>query len=149
MSRPRLFLDTSALFAAVFSPRGGARELFRLGELGAITVFVGPRVLAEAEAVFQRKAPDLLPALAVLLARANVEVGPEAGESVIARAGSAIAYAPDARILAEAFAAESDFLVTHDQEHFLDNSGLRDLSCQVGSPGDALKWLRQQLRPAG
>jgi len=117
--------------------------------MGAITVLVGPRVLAEAEAVFQRKAHDLLPALAVLLSRANVEVGPEAGKAVIARAESVITYAPDVCILAEALEAESDFFVTHDKAHFLDNPGVRDLSCKIGSPGDALLWLRGQLRPSG
>ena len=149
MPKPRFFLDTSALFAAVFSPTGGARELLRLSEMGAIAVLVGPRVLAEAEAVFQRKAPDLLPKLAVLLAQANVEAGPEADGSVIARAGSSIPYAPDAHILAEAFAAESDFFVTHDQAHFLDNPEVRNLPCPVGAPGDALEWLRHRLTPSG
>jgi predicted nucleic acid-binding protein len=146
---PRLFLDTSVLFAAVFFPMGGARELFRLSEMGAITVLVGPRVLAEAEEVFRRKAPDLLPALAVLLAQATVEVGPEAGQPSLARAESALPYAPDARILAEALAAGADLFVTHDQAHFLDNPMVRDLTCRIGSPGDALTWLRGRFRPAG
>jgi predicted nucleic acid-binding protein len=147
--KPRLFLDTSALFAAVFSPVGGARELLRLSEMGAITLLVGPRVLAEAEEVFQRKAPDLLSSLAVLLARANVELGPSADQRIVARMESIIAYAPDARILAEALAAESDFFVTHDRAHFLDIPHVLNLACQTGSLGDALDWLRRQLASAG
>jgi predicted nucleic acid-binding protein len=147
VAEPRLFLNTSAPFAAVFSPTGGARELLRLGEMGAITLLVGPGVLTEAEEVFRRKAPDMLPSLAVLLAQAHVVVGPAADESAVARADSAIAYAPDARILAEALAAAADFFVTHDQAHFLDNPDARDLPCLIGSPGDALQWLRQQLAP--
>ena len=99
--------------------------------------------------MFRRKAPDLLSKLAVLMTQANLEVGPGADESFIMRAGSAIPYAPDARILAEALAAEVDFLVTHDQAHFLDNPEVRDLPCKIGTPGDALDWLRQQLTPRG
>jgi predicted nucleic acid-binding protein len=149
VAEPRLFLDTSALFAAVFSPTGGARELLRLGEIGAIMLLVGPGVLAEAEEVFRRRAPDLLPSLAVLLARANVGAGPEADKAAMARAEPVIPYAPDARILAEALAASADFFVTHDQTHFLDNPNARELPCLVGSPGDALHWLRHQFGPAG
>ena len=101
-----------------------------------------------AEEVSRRKVPDLLPALAVLLDRSNVQVGPGAGASAMARAGSVISYAPDARILAEALAAEVDFFVTRDQAHFLDNPNARDLPCLVGSPGDALNWLYERLAPA-
>jgi predicted nucleic acid-binding protein len=142
-----LFLDTSALFAAVFSPTGGARELLRLGEMGAITVVVGHGVLAEAEEVLQRKAPELLPSLAMLLAQASVEVGPTAGAIAARQAEAAIPYTPDAAIFAEALAAKADFFVTHDQAHFLDNPAVHELPCHVGSPGDALQGLRQLLAP--
>jgi hypothetical protein len=83
------------------------------------------------------------------LARANVEVGPEAGPPNLARTELAVPYAPDARILAEAPAADADFFVTHDQAHFLDNIEVRDLPCQIGLPGDALNWLRERLTPGG
>lgn len=146
---PRLFLDTSAVFAAAFSSTGGARELLRLGELGVIALWVGPSVLAEADAVFSRKTPDLRPSLAVLLARAKVAVGPQPGEDHLAHAEAVISYRPDARILAEALAANADFLVTHDQAHFLENPRLSSLPCQVGTPGDALSWLRGRFHPTG
>ena len=35
----RVFLDASALFAAVYSETGGARLLFKLGEAGAIEFY--------------------------------------------------------------------------------------------------------------
>ncbi len=37
-----------------------------------------------------------------------------------------MAYAPDARIVAEALAYETDYLVTHDQEHLLRNLRLKE-----------------------
>ena len=117
--------------------------------MGAIALWVGPSVLAEADALFLGKAPDLRPALAVLLAWANVEIGPQPGKDLLAHAETVIPYRPDARILAEALAANADFLVTHDQAHFLDNPLLSSLSCQVGTPGDALSWLRGRLSPVG
>lgn len=149
MARPSIYLDTSALFAAVFSETGGARALLKLGELNAITLYVGSRVLIEADEVFRRKAPDLLPRLAALLAQANVRVGPPADETSLAQATAAIGYAPDAAILAEALAARADFFATHDAAHFLQNPRLDALPCRVGSPGDALAWVRAQIKPAG
>ena len=146
VARPCIFLDTSALFAAVFSATGGARALLKLGELNAVTLYVGSRVLAEADEVFRRKAPDLLPRLAALLAQANVQVGPPADEASLATAAAVVGYAPDAQILAEALAATIGFFATHNEAHFLNNPRLGDLPCSVGSPGDAPAWVRSQIK---
>ena len=47
----KVFLDTSAQFAAVSSEPGGARLILKLGEAGAATLWVGPWVLKEAPVV--------------------------------------------------------------------------------------------------
>lgn len=145
MPRPRVFLDTSALFAGVMSPTGGARALLELGEAGLITLCVGPTVLQEADAVFRRKAADLLPLLAALLDRANVQVAGPAAEADRALANGLISHGPDALMVAEALAARADFLATHDRVHLLENPRIGELPCRVGSPGDCLAWLRAQL----
>jgi predicted nucleic acid-binding protein len=145
MPEAYIFLDTSALFAAVLSAAGGARAILKLGEAGAIQVWVGPAVLREADEVFRRKAPESLPLLAALLHQAQVEVGPVATGEQQARAAALVDYAPDARIVAEALACQADYLVTHDHEHLLHNPRLGDLPFKVGTPGDCLTWLRQQL----
>lgn len=144
MPEARVFLDTSALFAAVLSATGGARAILKLSEAGAIQVWVGPAVLQEADAVFRRKSPDLLPLLAALLHQAQVQVGPMANVEQQARAAAVVDYAPDSRVVAEALASQADYLVTHDQEHLLRNPRLSDLPCLVGAPGDCLAWLRQR-----
>jgi predicted nucleic acid-binding protein len=141
----RVFLDTSALFAAVLSATGGARAILKLGESRAIRVWVGPAVLREADEVFRRKAPDLLPLLAALLHQAQTQVGPTATAEQQARAAALVDYAPDAQIVAEALACQADCLVTHDQEHLLRNPRLESQLCKVGTPGDCLAWLRQRL----
>lgn len=58
MAERRIFLDTSAFFAAVFSATAGARALLKLGESGAISIWVEPTVLKEADEVFRRKASE-------------------------------------------------------------------------------------------
>ncbi len=143
MPELRIFLDTSAIFASVLSATGGARALLKLGESGAIQIWVGPAVLTEADEVFRRKAPELLPLLATLLHQAQVQVGPTATGEQQARAAAIVDYAPDARIVAEALACGAGYLVTHDQEHLLRNPRLEVLPCKVGTPGDCLAWVRQ------
>jgi hypothetical protein len=49
MSRPDLFLDSSALFAGVVSPSGAARALLLLAEVRRITVTVSEQVVTETE----------------------------------------------------------------------------------------------------
>ena len=148
MVRRSGFLDTSALFAAILSPTGGARAILTLAEQDAICLWVGPVVLREADEVFRRKAPDLLPLLAALLDRAQVMVAPAAGPDDQAKAAAVVEYAPDAHVLAEALASGADFFITHDEAHFLRNPLIQTLPCRVGSPGDFLAWIRTELANA-
>ncbi|WP_333657600.1 PIN domain-containing protein, partial [Anaerolinea sp.] len=64
---PKVFLDTSVIFAAVLSPEGGARMVLRLGESRLVHLWIGRQVLKECEAVILRKAADSLPNMALLL----------------------------------------------------------------------------------
>lgn len=60
VTRVSAFLDTSALFAGIWSAEGGARMLLKLGETGAIRLLVSSHVLDEIERALRRKAPDTL-----------------------------------------------------------------------------------------
>ena len=117
MREPRVALDTSALFAAVLSAGGGGRALLRLGEASAISLWIGRSVAREADALFRRKAGDLLPLLATLLGQANVQVGGAASAEHRMLAGSEVSYEPDADVVAEALTIGGDYLVTHDGVH--------------------------------
>jgi predicted nucleic acid-binding protein len=141
----RVFLDTSVLFAAVWSESGGSRLILKLGEAGALSLWVGPTVLREAEAVLKRKSPKSGPHMALLLDRAQVQVGPEAGKEALAQARSAVDYAPDAQVLAEALELEADYLVSLDQQHLVGNPRTESLPITVGTPGGFLDWYRQRL----
>lgn len=141
-TRPKLFLDTSVLFAAVLSATGGARALLTLGEAGAVNLCVGPRVLAEADAVFTRKQPSSKATFALLLNRAQVIVGAPAHDDALAQARQFVSYPPDAHVVAEALTAEADYMVSLDRAHLVGNPLTGALPFPVGTPGDALAWLR-------
>jgi predicted nucleic acid-binding protein len=148
-ARPRIFLDTSAIFAAIWSTTGGARALLELGEGAFLNLVVSHDVLAEIEGVVRQKAPDKLPTVAVLLHQARIDVTPSPSMSQIETCNTWVAYEPDAVVLAGALNAAVDYFVTPDKKHFLANHTVREaLSAArviIGTPGDCLAWYRERL----
>ncbi|MFH1085017.1 MAG: PIN domain-containing protein [Chloroflexota bacterium] len=144
-AKPKVFLDTSALFAAVHSEIGGARLILKLGEAGAIALWVGPTVLKEAEAVLDRKSPRSKPLLALLLDRCGLVVGGTPDDVTLRQAITVVGYAPDAQIVAEALALGADYLVSFDRQHLVGNPHASELAFLIGTAGDLLAWYRQRL----
>ena len=142
--RPRAFLDTSVIVAAVLSPEGGSRMVLKLGEAGVVALCVGPTVLAELDDIVSRKAPQTRAHLAKLLDAARVAVGPAAPSTLLADTRLAVSHPADAAIVAEALAARAEWLLTHDKRHLLAAAG--DVAgLTIGTPGDFLAALREWL----
>jgi len=140
------FLDSSALFAGIWSAEGGGRMILKLGEAGAIRLLVSLQVLDEIESALRRKAPDMLGLLALLLDRSGVEVVPSPISEAVRDSQALTGHLGDAQVLAAAQATGADYLVTLDRKHFLDNQTLRNaVPFPVGTPGDFLAWYRRQL----
>ena len=143
--KPRLFLDTSVLLAGIWSAEGGVRMLLRLGEAEAVQLLVSSQVLQEIEEVVRRKAVHHLPTLAVLIDRSRACVVTAAPATVLVRCQAMIVHPGDARILADAWHGQADYLVTH-KAHFLDLPGLAgSIPFPLGTPGDCLAWYRGKL----
>lgn len=145
-SEARVFLDTSALFAAVLSETGGARLILRLGEAGAVSLWVGPSVLKEMEAVLLRKSPKSMPYFALLLDRARVRIGEEADKAAVKRTLAVTDHTPDAQVLAEALTVGADYFVSFDRKHLVENPRAAQLPFPIGTAGDFLHWYREWLR---
>ena len=142
----RIFLDTSVIVAAVLSPTGGARKLFLLAEAGILKPVVGPTVLRESDDVIRRKAPKLLPMLAQLLAIAQTETSPAASRAHLKAARLYVTYVPDAHVLAEAIAADPDWFITLDKQHFLKTRQKIRLQFEIGTPGDLIQKLKDDFK---
>ncbi len=145
MDETRVFLDTGVLFAAVWSEEGGARLILKLGEAGAASLWVGPWVLKEADAVLKRKSEQSRGGFALLLDRARVGVEQEASKEALAQALSVTKYLPDAQVLAEAIEARVDYLVSLDRKHLVGNPRANRLPFRIGTPGMFLEWYRERL----
>jgi len=145
-ARVRVFLDTSALFAAILSAKGGARMILKLGEAGAIRLLVSPQVLDEGRWCAAAQAPDALGLLALLLDRSGTGVVPSPTPQAVQESETLTGHAGDAQVLAAAWAAKVDYFVTLDQKHFLHNVALRAaVPFPIGTPGDFLAWYRGQF----
>ncbi|HKZ54741.1 MAG TPA: PIN domain-containing protein [Anaerolineales bacterium] len=145
-TRPAVFLDTSALFAGIWSATGGARMILKLCEAGVIRLVASPHVLQELEGALRRKAPETLGLFALLLDRSRLEVTAPSSEESLKKALALTGHAGDARVLAAALDIGVDFLVTLDQKHMLEATALRSaMPFLVGTPGDFLGWVRGKL----
>ncbi|MGD1994342.1 MAG: PIN domain-containing protein [Anaerolineae bacterium] len=145
----RVFLDTSALFAGVHSETGGARLILKLGEAGAIQLWVGPWVLREADGVIERKSPRSKAYFAMLLDRSQVKIGREAGDEALEKALEVVDYLPDAQVVAEALTIGVDYLVSFDREHLVGNPRGKELPFLLGTAGDFLAWYRARTMEHG
>jgi predicted nucleic acid-binding protein len=150
MSNSRLFLDSRALFAGIASPNGAARVLLLLGESGQVRLIVSEQVIVEVERALARKLPQALKEARQAILTSGVQILPDPPRDAVLARLDWISHAEDAPILAAAALAEVDFLVTLNRKHFLDDpqvsarSGLR-----MGTPGDALGWVREQIKGVG
>ena len=144
-AKPQVFLDTSALFAAVYSETGGARLILKLGETGVISLWIGPWVLQEAENVIERKSPQSKVYFALLLERSRILIGEKPQEAALRQATSVIEYLPDAQIVAEAIAIRADYFVSFGRKHLVGNPRTKELPFPIGTAGDFLAWYRNRL----
>ena len=146
-NRVKVFIDTSALFAGIWSREGGGRMVLKLGEAGAIRLLVSPQVMRELEGALRRKAPQAMGALALILERSGVEITESPPKETIEDAFKLLGHLGDARILAAVLTDDVDYFITLDKEHFLDNQALREaIPIPIGTPGDFLAWFRENIK---
>jgi predicted nucleic acid-binding protein len=124
--------------------------LLRLGEARVVELWVSSQVLEEIETVIRRKAVQMLATLAVLLDRSQTLSVPAAPEALLTHCQELLSHPGDARILADAWYNQADYLVTLDKAHFLTPAALAgQVPFLIGMPGDCLAWLREILSELG
>lgn len=139
----KVFVDTSVLFSAAWSEEGGSQMLLKLGEAGLIRPLVSAQVLQEAEGVINRKAPDLLPLLGLLIDRSGIAVTASGSPSEVMRWTRIVGHPGDAQIVADAARAKVDALVTLDKKHLHGNRALKKAApFPVFTPAEFLARFR-------
>ena len=141
-----VYLDTSVLFAGIWSNKGGSRLILKLGEAGAIHLLVNSQVLIEIENALRSKAPDLLGVLTLILDRGNLVVVKSPLPETILQCQAFLYHPGDVQVLASAWDSGADYFVTLDRKHSLENQSLKsEKPFPIGTPGDFLSWFRARL----
>lgn len=146
MPKINLFLDSSALFTGIVSSKGAARVLLLLAETGHITITISEQVVTETERAIARKVPLALSDLrqTIMVSQAQIVRDPHPEDVQVNL--HLISHSADVPIVLAAMKAKVDYLVTLNRKHFIDDpeaaiqAGLR-----IGTPGDALNWVRGQI----
>ena len=150
MTRPDLFFDSSALFAGIVSASGASRALLLLAEAGQISITVSEQVVTETERAVARKIPWALPDLREAIRATGLRIVRDPSQDVIGARADIIAHQADVPIVVAAMEVKTDYLVTLNRRHFVDDPAVADRSgLRIGTPGDALIWVRNSLGKAG
>jgi predicted nucleic acid-binding protein len=122
--------------------------LLLLAEAGQIVVTISEQVLVETERAIARKVPLALTDLrqAILASQAQIVRDPSPDE--VSAHPNLISHPADTPIVLAAMQAKVDYLVTLNRKHFIDDPEVaRSSGLNIGTPGDALSWVRGQIYP--
>lgn len=147
MPSDRIFLDSSALFSGIFSAAGAARALLLLAEMKQVRLVVSEQVIVETERAVARKAPRAISDLRQAILASSVEIVPTPGEREVWKHAGLMKHPADVPILLAAMREKVDFLVTLNTRHFVEDPEVaRKSGLRIGTPGDALAWLRERYQ---
>ena len=146
MPKYNIFLDSSALIAGAISESGAAHVLLNLGETQDIILTVSELVIWESERSMAKKAPSNLDDLRRLIKASNLKIVENPTKEEVEANLYIISDPDDFPILLAAMKANVDYLATHNRKHFLDDPKVAEKSgIKIGTPGDVLTWLRENL----
>ena len=146
MPKVDVFLDSSALIAGIISDQGVARVLLLLGEDEKIILTVSEQVIAEVERNVARKGSKALPFVCEIILSANFRILRDLPNEEVQKHQDWIDHIADVPILVSARQANIDFLATLNPWHFLNDPEVaRRSGLRIGTPGDALTWIRTHI----
>ena len=148
MSKLNIFLDSSALIAGAISETGAAHVLLQLSEGEDILLTISEMVLVESERAIAKKSPRNLNDLRTLVKTAKLRIVNNPSKKEVEANLYLIEDPNDVPILLAAMKAKVDYLATHNRKHFLDDPKVAERAgIKIGTPGDVLAWVRENLNP--
>jgi len=132
----KLFLDANVIFTAAYSAQGLSRGLFRLAAVGKCALCTSAFAHEEAVRNIQKKAPDKLADLTMLIQQ--VDILPEPHPQRVIRAERLPLAGKDAPVLAAALQGKADVFVTGDRRDFGHLFGQVLEGVKILTPADAL-----------
>lgn len=142
----RIFFDTSAYIAGLYSSEGAARELLNLVESEAICMVVSEEVITEIDRVMTRKFPDLVQESRRIWKELQPEVVPNPSAADIKPFLEKLDNG-DAAILCAAQSAKVSAFVTWNTRDFMAHNVNALVDFPIVIPPDALKLFRKWIDP--
>lgn len=141
-----MFLGSSALFAGVASSTGVARARLLLAEAEQITITVSEQVITETERARGSLLPRALGYYREALRSTGLRIVHDPSAEEVQASEDIVAHVADVPIIVAAMKADVDYLVTFNRRHFIDDPAVTARAgVPIGTPGDALVWVREQL----
>jgi len=146
MPKFNIFLDSSALIAGAISETGAAHVLLQLGESEDILLTISEMVVVESERSIAKKSPRNLNDLRKLIKTGKLRIVNDPSRKEVEANLYLIEDPNDVPILLAAMKAKADYLATHNRKHFLDDPKVAERAgIKIGTPGDVLAWLRENI----
>lgn len=147
MKKVSIFLDSSALIAGVISENGAAHVLLQLGETEDVSLTISELVFNETTRSIGRKSPENLANVQKEIEKARIIIAQDPSYEEIQANLYLMDDPDDVPILLAAIKAKVDYLATHDHKHFLNDPKVAEKAgLKIGTPGDVLAWIRENLR---
>lgn len=103
-------------------------------------------VLLESERSIAKKSPGNLNDLRKLIKASNMRIVENPSKKEVEANLYLIKDQSDVPILLAAMKAKVDYLATHNRRHFLEDPQVAERTgLRIGTPGDVLAWLRDNL----
>lgn len=146
MKKVSIFLDSSALIAGVISENGAAHVLLQLGETEDVSLTISELVFNETTRSIGRKSPENLENVGKEIEKARIVILQDPSYEEIQANLYLMDDPDDVPILLAAVKARVDYLATHDHKHFLNDPNVAERAgLKIGTPGDVLAWIRENL----
>lgn len=137
---PRIFLDTSVIYAGIGSRTGASHAVLVLAEIGMLQLIACPYVLDEVERNLRAKAPDALPRYHETMRNIRWEIVSDPSIDEV-KIWLPTIRAKDAPVLAAAVNANPHRLLTLDKRDFTENVAIRS-GLKIIPPGMLVHELR-------
>ena len=140
----KVFIDSSIIIAAVLSPSGGSFRLIRESLFKNYTLLISDYVLEESIRILKTKFPEKTYILPILLENFRFKMTKDPSEKEVEKLIDIIDF-KDAPILAAVIKYKTDYLITLDKKHFLNQKVLefaRDKKISILTPKEFLGILK-------
>ena len=137
----KVLIQSSALFSAILSAKGGSRAILDLGKQGRIQLYTSQDIIDEVKENLHQDYPEYFNQIDMFVKNYNLEIYSKLSDKEALRFKTGYIDDPDdVHVVAVADKLDIDYLISLDKKHFLQNTQLaKKLDIRIVSPGEFLE----------